>query len=128
MPVTKHLPAIFPSCGRPSTAAGSAAIRFALLCGERRKRTEIVLVHDAVRPLVTRELIDRVIEETKRSGAAIPALPAMETVKEVRDGVVVGTPDRRSLWNAQTPQGFRRDSLLEAFARQCGSRCRPPYR
>ena len=77
---------------------------------------EIVLIHDAVRPLVTRELIDRVIEETERSGAAIPALPATETVKEVSGGVIVGTPDRRSLWNAQTPQGFRRENLLEAFA------------
>ena len=79
---------------------------------------EIVLIHDAVRPLITRELIDRVIEETERSGAAIPALPATETVKEVRGGVIVGTPDRRSLWNAQTPQGFRRNALLQAFDRE----------
>ncbi len=86
---------------------------------------EIVLIHDAVRPLVTRELIDRVIEETERSGAAIPALPATETVKEVRGGVVVGTPDRRSLWNAQTPQGFRRDTLLEAFAESAAAGTRP---
>ena len=77
---------------------------------------EIVLIHDAVRPLVTSELVNRVIEETERSGAAIPALPATETVKEVSRGVVVRTPARRSLWNAQTPQGFRRDPLLAAFA------------
>ena len=86
---------------------------------------EIVLIHDAVRPLVTGELIDRVIEATEQSGAAIPALPVIETVKEVRGKVVVGTPDRRSLWNAQTPQGFRRDSLLEAFVHSAAAGAGP---
>ena len=103
---------------RPAVEGGRErgdSVRFAL--GGTTEEDEIVLVHDAVRPLVTRELIDRVIEETERSGAAIPALPATETVKEVRGGVIVGTPDRRSLWNAQTPQGFSRNALLQAFDR-----------
>ena len=103
---------------RPAVEGGperSDSVRLALR--ETTEKDEVVLIHDAVRPLVTRELIDRVIEETERSGAAVPALPATETVKDVRGGVIVGTPDRRSLWNAQTPQGFRRNALLGAFDR-----------
>jgi 2-C-methyl-D-erythritol 4-phosphate cytidylyltransferase len=73
-----------------------------------------VLVHDAVRPFVTRTLIDAVLRVTRESGAALCALPVAETVKRVRDGVVVETLDRRGLWAVQTPQGFRADLLREA--------------
>jgi len=75
----------------------------------------IIVVHDAVRPLVSDALIERVVAAADRFGAAIPALPATETVKEVEGDRVVATPDRRRLWFAQTPQGFRRDVLLAAL-------------
>jgi len=78
---------------------------------------EIVLVHDAARPFVTTCLIERVIEETRRSGACIPALPVSQTVKEVAGSTIVRTLDRNRLVLAQTPQGFRRDILSEAFER-----------
>jgi len=77
---------------------------------------EIVLVHDAVRPLVSDALIERVVAAAAQHGAAVPALPAAETVKEVVDGRVVATPDRQRLWLAQTPQGFRREVLVAAMA------------
>ena len=76
---------------------------------------EIVLVHDAVRPFVTVELIDRVIAATVEFGSVIPALPVVETVKEIAGGVVVQTMERSRLWNVQTPQGFRRGALLAAY-------------
>lgn len=76
--------------------------------------TEIIVVHDAVRPFVSRRLIDAVLAAAAESGAAICALPIAETVKRVRDGVVEATVDRAGLWAAQTPQAFRADLLREA--------------
>ncbi len=76
---------------------------------------EIVLVHDAARPFVSPELIERVIEGTRQHGACIPALTVQDTVKEIREGQVVGTFDRQQLQLAQTPQGFRANLLKRAF-------------
>ena len=77
---------------------------------------DIVLIHDGARPLAGRALIERVIEEASRSGAAIPVLPLEDTVKEVREGGILGTRDRSVLYRAQTPQGFFYEVLEEAFA------------
>jgi 2-C-methyl-D-erythritol 4-phosphate cytidylyltransferase/2-C-methyl-D-erythritol 2,4-cyclodiphosphate synthase len=79
---------------------------------------ELILVHDAVRPFVSPVLVERVVEAAGRWGAAVPALPVRETIKVVEEGQVVETPLRWRLWAAQTPQGFRRSLLLEAFAGQ----------
>jgi 2-C-methyl-D-erythritol 4-phosphate cytidylyltransferase len=76
--------------------------------------TEIVLVHDAVRPFVPRWLIDAVLRATDADGAAICALPIAETVKRVGAGRVEATVDRSGLWTVQTPQGFRAALLREA--------------
>lgn len=75
---------------------------------------EIVVVHDGARPLVAPELVARVVEAARASGAAICAIPARDTIKEVDQGEVTRTLDRRRLWLAQTPQAFRLDLLLEA--------------
>lgn len=74
----------------------------------------IVVVHDAVRPFITRGLIDAVVAAARDGGAAICALPIAETVKRVRDGRVETTVDRTDLWTVQTPQAFRIDLLREA--------------
>ena len=75
----------------------------------------LVLVHDGVRPFVTVELIDRVVAEGAKTGAAVCAVPASDTVKEVgADGIVVKTLDRGRLWMVQTPQVFHRDLLAAA--------------
>jgi 2-C-methyl-D-erythritol 4-phosphate cytidylyltransferase len=77
----------------------------------------IVLVHDAARPLVTDETIDRVITEVRAGRSAIAALPVVDTLKRVdAEGRITGTVDRDGLWRAQTPQGFPRDVLLRAHA------------
>lgn len=75
---------------------------------------ELVVVHDGARPLVAAELVTRVVEAARASGAAICAIPARDTVKEVDQGEVMRTLDRGRLWLAQTPQAFRFDLLLEA--------------
>src|ERR1700733_6468817 len=86
--------------------------------------TEIVLVHDAVRPFVTVDQITRVIEEARKCKAAILGIPAMDTVKEVKRAslpedvaLITGTIPRERVVLAQTPQVFSAKLLQEAFAR-----------
>jgi 2-C-methyl-D-erythritol 4-phosphate cytidylyltransferase len=80
---------------------------------------DIVLVHDAVRPLVTKEIIGDVIEAAKKYGAAIAGLPAVDTVKQVErtaEGAVIkATIPRAGVVLAQTPQGFRYSVIKKAF-------------
>ncbi len=73
-----------------------------------------VAVHDGVRPAVTAGLIQRAVETALQHGNAIVAVPVSDTVKSVQNGMVVGTPDRTSLWQAQTPQVFSRNTLVRA--------------
>jgi len=82
----------------------------------------VVLVHDAARPLVDVELIEAVAQQAAATGAALPVLPLVDTVKRVRGGRVVETLDRAELGGAQTPQGFRCALLREACeaARRAG--------
>lgn len=75
---------------------------------------EIVAVHDAVRPFVTPAQISAVIAKAKEVGAAILALPATDTIKEVENGLIQRTIDRRRIWRAQTPQAFRYELLMRA--------------
>jgi 2-C-methyl-D-erythritol 4-phosphate cytidylyltransferase len=75
----------------------------------------VVVVHDAARPLVTDETIERVIAEARQGRGAVAALPVVDTLKRVdEDGRIVGTVDRTSLWRAQTPQAFPREMLERA--------------
>jgi len=80
---------------------------------------DIVLVHDAVRPLVSAEIILEVIEAAKKHGAAIAGLPAVDTVKQVErtaDGAIIkATIPRASVVLAQTPQGFRYSVIKKVF-------------
>ena len=89
--------------------------------------TEFVLVHDAVRPFVTSEQIERVIAEARRCQAAILGIPAMDTVKEVKRAslpedvaLITATVPRERVVLAQTPQVFATKLLKEAFARAEG--------
>lgn len=79
---------------------------------------EVVLIHDAVRPLVSPALIRETIAAAAHHGAAIVAAKVKETVKEVDErGRIVATRPRQGLWLAQTPQGFRRALIIEAHDR-----------
>jgi 2-C-methyl-D-erythritol 4-phosphate cytidylyltransferase len=81
-------------------------------------RFDTVAIHDGVRPLVQPDLIDRVIEAGKRHGAAIAAMPAKDTVKEVdSEGIVARTYDRQRVWLVQTPQVFRYGDIHAAHQR-----------
>ncbi|MDO4503398.1 MAG: 2-C-methyl-D-erythritol 4-phosphate cytidylyltransferase [Coriobacteriia bacterium] len=80
---------------------------------------EFVAMHDGARPLVSPDAINHVISTVKGSidcDGAVIAHPAIDTLKVVEDGVIVGTPDRRVFWNAQTPQVFRTGIYRRAHA------------
>lgn len=76
---------------------------------------KLVLVHDAVRPFLTTDMIRSAVDGACKHGATVVAIPMRDTVKRVaQDGVVECTLDRSALWLAQTPQVFRRELLLDA--------------
>lgn len=79
------------------------------------KKVKLVAVQDGARPLVTWQLIDRVVRAANSYGAAAPAVPVKDTVKEVAGGLVVTTPDRTRLQAVQTPQVFDLDLLRGAL-------------
>jgi 2-C-methyl-D-erythritol 4-phosphate cytidylyltransferase len=76
---------------------------------------DVVLVHDAARPLLTRALVEDCLAALTGCDAAIAAAPVTDTVKECEGGAVVRTLDRSRLWAVQTPQVFRRDVLERAL-------------
>lgn len=79
------------------------------------EQVKLAAVHDGARPLVTWQLIDRVVRAANTYGAAAPAIPVKDTVKVVRGGVVESTPDRSALRAVQTPQVFDFDLLRGAL-------------
>ncbi len=82
---------------------------------------DFVCIHDAARPCLADAWIDNVFRAAEKCGAAILAVPVSGTLKRVRDNrEIQETVSRDGLWEAQTPQVFRRDLLLEAHARRGG--------
>src|SRR5262245_43737306 len=80
-----------------------------------------VLIHDAARPFLDAVTIDGVLAALDEADGAIPALAMSDTVKRGENGRVLETVDRRHLWRAQTPQGFRFDAILAAHRAARGS-------
>jgi 2-C-methyl-D-erythritol 4-phosphate cytidylyltransferase len=84
-----------------------------------RPDVDFVAVHDAARPLLVKEWVDAIFAAAERSGAAIPAIPVTNTLKRAgSDRTITETVPRDGLWQAQTPQVFRRQLLMEAFAKR----------
>ena len=86
---------------------------------------EIVAIHDGARPFVTEEIIEEAVEEAKTSGAAVAGVPLKDTIKEIKNDklkmtngghIILKTINRESLWAAQTPQVFRKEIILKAYA------------
>jgi len=100
-----------------ATRPESVRNALAKVCDE----ADFVCVHDAVRPCISPVWVDAVFAEAQKTGAAILAYPVHGTLKKVaRDGLIEQTASREDLWQAQTPQVFRKDILLEAYAGQIG--------
>lgn len=73
--------------------------------------TDYVIVHDAARPFATVDLVRAVLDALEGAHGAAPAVPVPDTLKEVRDGRVIRTVERSSLWAVQTPQAFSTETL-----------------
>lgn len=100
-------------------AGGSTRLRSVLAALEAldaAEAPEVVLIHDAARPLVTDGIIRRCIDGARAGEGTVAGWPAVDTLKEVDEGgMVVATPDRGRLWRAQTPQAFPHRQLLAAY-------------
>lgn len=75
---------------------------------------DVVLIHDGVRPLINGELIAECIRVARAASGALVAVPCKDTIKNVHNGIVVNTPSRETLWQAQTPQTFRFENIFNA--------------
>lgn len=100
-----------------AVVSGGATRAASALAGvEAAGGAEFVLVHDAARPFVEPALVASVLDATRRHGAAVPAVPARDTIKaDDGEGFIARTLDRGPLRLAQTPQGARRDWMIEAL-------------
>jgi 2-C-methyl-D-erythritol 4-phosphate cytidylyltransferase len=99
--------------GVPGGTQRSHSVRAALAAVAGHE--DVVLVHDAARPLVTPALVAACLDALGDADAAIAAAPVTDTIKECEDGRVVRTLDRARLWAVQTPQVFRRAALQRAL-------------
>lgn len=79
------------------------------------KKVKLAAIQDGARPLVTWQLIDRVVRAANTFGAAVPAIPVKDTIKVAQGGFVKETPNRSTLWAVQTPQVFDFDLLRGAL-------------
>jgi 2-C-methyl-D-erythritol 4-phosphate cytidylyltransferase len=105
---------------KPVRLLGGGATRQETVAGalaEAPSSTEVVVVHDAVRPFIELALIQRVVEAARKDGAAILGIPSVDTVKQVERQSILGTIPRERIVLAQTPQAFRYAIIQEAFAR-----------
>ena len=96
----------------------SVRIALALTSAE----SDLVVVHDAARPMATATMFEACLDAASRAGGAIAAIPLADTLKRVVDGAIGETIARASLWQAQTPQAFRRDVLVAAHRRAVDER------
>lgn len=78
-------------------------------------KSTFVAIHDGARPFVSQRLLKEVIKTAIQTGAAAPAIPVSDTIKQAEDGIVVGTPDRSKLFAVQTPQVFDADFIRGAL-------------
>lgn len=76
---------------------------------------DYVLIHDGARPLIKKDIINNIIREVKEKSAVIAAVPVKDTIKIVENGVAISTPDRRKLYQIQTPQAFRGEIIKNAY-------------
>jgi 2-C-methyl-D-erythritol 4-phosphate cytidylyltransferase/2-C-methyl-D-erythritol 2,4-cyclodiphosphate synthase len=105
-------------CKVTAIVAGGSERQHSVRIGLAAASCDWVMVHDGVRPLTSPEAIRRVIEAAYSHDAAVLAVPVKDTIKQVSaDGLIAGTPDRKTLWAIQTPQAFRRELLAECHAR-----------
>ncbi len=114
-----HPEALAARCGVPlRTVAGGARRQDSARKGVEAATGAYVLVHDAARPVINKAVVAAVVEAARRHGAAVPVVPVADTLRYVSEAGLLGQagPTRQGLVHVQTPQGFRRELLLQAYA------------
>jgi len=109
-----------PNYYKVSVTAGGKERRDSVFNGLKESESEYVLIHDGARPFLQKEALQKLKEETERSSAAILGRYATDTIKIVKDGKIIDTLDRNTIFLAETPQGFRRELILDCYNR-CGN-------
>ena len=109
--------AIAAACPKPCTVVQGGATRAdSVHNGLAAAKGQLVAIHDAARPFASEEVITQVLQAAAKTGAAAPAVPVKDTIKVAdKDGKVVTTPDRATLYAVQTPQCFDRALYLQAL-------------
>lgn len=99
-----------------TVVAGGPRRQDSVAAGVEAAHAEVVLIHDAARPLVTSNLLDRVAEAARLHGAAVPVVAVPESMRRMVNGRIVGIVDRTDLYRSQTPHGAQRQLLLQVYA------------
>lgn len=116
--------AIAAACPKPCTVVQGGATRAdSVHSGLAAAKGQLVAIHDAARPFASAEIITAALQAAAESGAAAPAVPVKDTIKVAdKDGKVVATPDRATLYAVQTPQCFDRALYLQALEAVSGEK------
>ncbi|MCI8992092.1 MAG: 2-C-methyl-D-erythritol 4-phosphate cytidylyltransferase [Eubacterium sp.] len=86
-------------------------------------KSDYVLIHDGARPFVTQEIIQRTMSEAAKTGSCVVGMPVKDTIKVTdQENYAVRTPDRKCLWQVQTPQAFATEKIRAAYAAVLGAR------
>lgn len=104
-------------CSRVKRVIGGATRQESVYRGLVAVSQEIVLIHDGARPFLKRQLIDDLLTCLEEHAACLLMVPSKDTIKVVENGIVSHTPDRATMYLAQTPQAFHTDLVREAFQR-----------
>lgn len=102
---------------RTKTLLGGATRGESVHNALKEMQSDIVLIHDGARPFVTRESIESCIQSVKAFGSGICAIPCADTIAVCENGVIQSVPNRDTMWQIQTPQGFFRENILFAYER-----------
>lgn len=94
----------------------SESVKSGLKALQQTEHPDYVLIHDAARPSTPLALINEVIDNLEKANAVSPALPVTDTLWEVIDEKVIQTKSRNNIWRAQTPQGFKFNTILDAHS------------
>lgn len=86
------------------------------LCALKEDAIDYVLIHDGARPVITQNIIARSMETVQKEGACVTGMPVKDTIKVVDEAnYAISTPDRRQLWQVQTPQSFSYKCIMKAY-------------
>jgi len=111
----KHLVSEFEMHREIIVVPGGNERQDSVYAGLKEVKSDIVLIHDGVRPFVSSYLIQKIIREVERYGAVIPAIPISDTIKRVEKNQIIATLNRDEIFAVQTPQGFEREIIQEAY-------------